>query len=247
MDTNHHRVDVNRLSVRYDLQKERVLSVREYVIRRVSGERFPRESFWPLREVSFTVGSGESFGIVGRNGAGKSTLLKVIAGIVPPTRGRVAVRGRLSPLIELGAGFDLELTGRENIFLYGALLGFRRRELAARVEAIAEFAELTAFLDVPLKNYSSGMIARLGFAIATDAEPEFLIVDEVLAVGDAHFQRKCEERLATFRDRGVTLLLVTHNMELLTATCTRAILLEHGTIAYVGTADAVASEYARLL
>ena len=239
------RLDVERLSIRYELQKERVLSVREYVIRRVRGERFPRESLWPLRDVSFSVAAGESFGIVGRNGAGKSTLLKVVAGIVPPTRGRVAVCGRLSPLIELGAGFDLELTGRENIFLYGSLLGFRRRQLQGRVDAIADFAELTPFLDVPLKNYSSGMVARLGFAIATDAEPEILIVDEVLSVGDAQFQRKCEERLATFRRGGVTLLLVTHDMELLTAACTRALLLEHGTIAELGTASDVAARYAR--
>jgi ABC-2 type transport system ATP-binding protein len=246
MRRHDSRLDVDRLSIRYDLQKERVMSVREYVIRRVRGERFPRESFWPLRDVSFTIGTGESFGIVGRNGAGKSTLLKVLAGIVPPTRGRVAVRGRLSPLIELGAGFDVELTGRENIFLYGSLLGYRRRELAARIGAIADFAELTPFLDVPLKNYSAGMVSRLGFAIATDAEPEILIVDEVLSVGDAQFQRKCEERLATFRSGGVTLLLVTHNMDLLTATCTRALLLEHGTIAHVGTAADVAARYASL-
>jgi ABC-type polysaccharide/polyol phosphate transport system ATPase subunit len=238
------RISVDRLAVRYDLQLERVISVREYVIRRLRGERFPSETLWPLRDVSFTVGAGETLGIVGRNGAGKSTLLKVIAGIVPPTHGHVEVRGQLSPLLELGAGFDMELTGRENIQLYGTLLGLRRRHLQERVGAIADFAELTPFIDVPLKNYSSGMVARLGFAIATDADPEILIVDEVLAVGDAHFQRKCEERLARFRARGVTVLLVTHSMPLLVETCSRAILLEPGMPVTMGTAAEIAAQYA---
>ncbi len=239
------RIGVDRLSVRFDLQRERVMSVREYLIRRLHGERFPSETFWPLRDVSFTVGAGESFGIVGRNGAGKSTLLKVIAGIVPPTHGGVVVRGRLSPLLELGAGFDPELTGRENIQLYGCLLGFRRKHLEARTTAIAEFAELTGFLDVPLKNYSSGMAARLAFAIATDSDPDILIVDEVLSVGDAQFQRKCEERLARFHARGVTVLLVTHNMELLEATCSRALLLERGAMVVMGRPVEVAARYQR--
>ncbi len=230
--------------MRYDLQQERVISVREYVIRRLRGERFKTQTLWPLEDVSFTVQAGESFGILGRNGAGKSTLLKVIAGVVPPTRGHVAVRGHLSPLLELGAGFDMELTGRENIQLYGTLLGLRRKHLLGRVDAIAEFAELTSFIDVPLKNYSSGMVARLGFAIATDSDPDILIVDEVLSVGDAPFQRKCEERLARFHTRGVTVLLVTHNLELLTETCTRAVLLEPGAPCVVGPAGEIAARYA---
>jgi ABC-type polysaccharide/polyol phosphate transport system ATPase subunit len=236
-------VVIDRLSVRYDLQKERVMSVREYVIRRVRGERFPTQPFWSLRDVSFAVEPGECFGVIGRNGAGKSTLLKVVAGIVPPTHGRVAVRGRLSPLVELGAGFDMELTGRENVRLYGTLLGLRQSQLERRVGAIAEFAEVEAFLDVPLKNYSSGMVARLAFAIATDAAPDILLVDEVLSVGDAPFQRKCEERLAQFRARGVTILLVTHSMELLTATCSRAALLVDGRVAAIGPAAAMAERY----
>jgi ABC-2 type transport system ATP-binding protein len=238
-------VRVDRLSVRLDLQRERVMSLREYVIRRLRGERFPSEPFWPLRDVSFTVAPGESFGIVGRNGAGKSTLLKVIAGIVPPTRGVVAVRGRLSPMIELGAGFDSELTGRENIHLYGSLLGLRRRHLEVRIGAIADFAELTAFLDVPLKNYSSGMVARLAFAIAHEADPDILIVDEVLSVGDAHFKRKCEQRLAELRTRGVTVILVTHSMPQLAAVCSRALLLEHGRVVALGPAGEIAERYAR--
>jgi ABC-type polysaccharide/polyol phosphate transport system ATPase subunit len=238
------RITVDALSVRYDLQLERVISVREYVIRRLRGERFPTQTLWPLRDVSFTVAAGESFGIVGRNGAGKSTLLKVIAGIVPPTRGRVAVHGHVSPLLELGAGFDTELTGRENVLLYGTLLGLRSRDLRRRLDAIAEFAELTPFLDVPLKNYSSGMVARLAFAIATDADPDILLVDEVLSVGDAPFRRKCEERLARFRARGVTVLLVTHSLELLLETCTRALLLEPGMPCVVGSAREVADRYA---
>jgi ABC-type polysaccharide/polyol phosphate transport system ATPase subunit len=181
---------------------------------------------------------------VGRNGAGKSTLLKVIAGIVPPTLGHVEVRGQLSPLLELGAGFDMELTGRENIQLYGTLLGLRRRHLRDRIAAIADFAELSPFIDVPLKNYSSGMVARLAFAIATDSDPDILIVDEVLSVGDAPFQRKCEERLSRFRARGVTILLVTHNLDLLLETCSRAVLLDPGAPCVVGPAKEIAERYA---
>ena len=237
------RIAVDRLSVRYDLQLERVISVREYAIRRLRGERFPTQTLWPLRDVSFDVHAGESFGIVGRNGAGKSTLLKVIAGIVPPTCGQVEVRGQLSPLLELGAGFDMELTGRENIQLYGTLLGLRRRHLRDRIDAIADFAELTSFIDVPLKNYSSGMIARLAFAIATDSDPDILLVDEVLSVGDAPFQRKCEARLAGFQTRGVTVILVTHSLDLLLQTCTRALLLEPGSPCLVGTAEEIAARY----
>jgi len=237
------RITVDGLSVRYDLQKERVISVREYAIRRLRGERFPTEILWPLRDVSFTVEAGESFGIVGRNGAGKSTLLKVIAGVVPPTIGRVHVRGRLAPLLELGAGFDHELTGRENVQLYGTLLGLGRKHLRDRVDAIADFAELTAMMDVPLKNYSSGMIARLAFAIATDSDPDVLIVDEVLSVGDAPFQRKCEQRLAGFRSQGVTVLLVTHDLGLLSEMCTRAVLLEPGAATVVGSAKEIAERY----
>jgi homopolymeric O-antigen transport system ATP-binding protein len=237
-------IRVDRLSVRLDLQKERVMSIREYAIRRVRGERFPIETFWPLRDISFTVAPGETFGIVGRNGAGKSTLLKVIAGIIPPSSGAVTVRGRFSPIIELGAGFDTELTGRENIHLYGSLLGHRRRHLEGRIGAIAEFAELTPFLDVPLKNYSSGMVARLAFAIAHDSDPDILIVDEVLAVGDAAFQRKCEQRLAALRARGVTVLLVTHSMPQVATLCSRAILLEGGRVVALGPAADVAQRYA---
>ncbi len=237
------RIAVDRLSVRYDLQLERVISVREYAIRRLRGERFPTQTLWPLRDVSFSVRAGESFGIVGRNGAGKSTLLKVIAGIIPPTIGRVEVRGQMSPLLELGAGFDMELTGRENIQLYGTLLGLRRRHLRDRIAAIADFAELTPFIDVPLKNYSSGMVARLAFAIATDSDPDILLVDEVLSVGDAPFQRKCEARLAGFQTRGVTVILVTHSLELLLETCTRALLLEPGQPCVVGSAQEIAARY----
>jgi ABC-2 type transport system ATP-binding protein len=238
------RITVERLSVRYDLQLERVISVREYAIRRLRGERFPSQTIWPLQDVSFSVNAGESVGIVGRNGAGKSTLLKVIAGIVPPTHGRVGVQGQLSPLLELGAGFDMELTGRENIQLYGTLLGLRRRQLRDRIAAIADFAELTPFIDVPLKNYSSGMVARLAFAIATDSDPDILIVDEVLSVGDAPFQRKCEERLDRFHARGVAVLLVTHDLGLLTEVCSRAVLLEPGAPTVVGTAAEIAARYA---
>jgi ABC-type polysaccharide/polyol phosphate transport system ATPase subunit len=202
-----------------------------------------RDEFWPLREVSFSVDPGEIFGIIGANGAGKSTLLKVIAGIIPPSVGRVVVRGRIAPLIELGAGFDPFLTGRENIFLYGSLLGFSQKELERRFDRIVRFAELEEFIDVPLMNYSVGMSARLGFAIATDVEPDLLLIDELFSVGDAAFKKKCEERMESFKANGVTIVLVSHDLTLIQETCQRAMWLHHGQAAATGSADKVVAEY----
>jgi len=178
---------IENLSVRLSLQREGVRSIREYVIRLAKGQRVRAEEFWPLRDISIEVAAGEVFGIVGPNGAGKSTLLRVIAGIIKPTLGSVEVRGRILPLIELGAGFEPEMTGRENIFLYGAMLGFSSKRLNERLSDIVSFSELEEFLDVPLKNYSSGMTARLAFAVATDVESDLLLVDEILSVGDGSF------------------------------------------------------------
>jgi ABC-2 type transport system ATP-binding protein len=202
-----------------------------------------RDEFWPLREVSFSVDPGEILGIIGANGAGKSTLLKVIAGIIPPSVGQVVVRGRIAPLIELGAGFDSFLTGRENIFLYGALLGFSQKELERRFDCIVKFAELEEFIDVPLMNYSVGMSARLGFAIATDVEPDLLLIDELFSVGDAAFRMKCEERMESFKAKGVTIVLVSHDLKLIQSTCQRAIWLHHGRVSAAGPADKVVAEY----
>jgi ABC-2 type transport system ATP-binding protein/lipopolysaccharide transport system ATP-binding protein len=238
-------LSIQDLSVRLSLQRERVTSIREYVIRFAKGQRVRAEEFWPLREISIEVGRGEVFGIVGPNGAGKSTLLRVIAGIIKPTIGTVEVRGRIAPLIELGAGFDPEMTGRENIFLYGAMLGFSSKRLLNRLPDIVSFSELEEFLDVPLKNYSSGMAARLAFAVATDVDPDLLLVDEILSVGDGSFQNKCEERIEEFRARGVSILIVSHNLPSIQEMCQRVAWIDHGRLKMIGPAGIVADEYCK--
>jgi ABC-2 type transport system ATP-binding protein len=238
-------VEIQDLSIRLLLHRERTTSIREYVIRMLKRRRVERDEFWPLREVSFAVNSGERLGLIGPNGAGKSTLLKVIAGIIPPSVGRVVVRGRIAPLIELGAGFDPYLTGRENVFLYGSLLGFPQKELERRFDRIVKFAELDEFIDVPLMNYSVGMSTRLGFAIATDVEPDLLLLDEVFSVGDAAFQRKCEARMEAFKAKGVTILLVSHNMNLIREICSRTLFLQHGRVVAIGPTNDVVAEYER--
>ena len=238
-------VDIAHLSVLLLLHRERTKSIREYTIRVLKGRRIQRDQFWPIREVSFAAHAGERLGIIGPNGAGKSTLLKVIAGIIPPSVGRVVVRGRIAPLIELGAGFDQYLTGRENVFLYGSLLGFPQKELERRFDRIVKFAEMEEFIDVPLMNYSVGMSARLGFAIATDVEPNLLLIDEVFSVGDAAFEKKCEARMEHFKEKGVTILLVSHNLDLIRTTCPRTLFLHQGRIVAIGPTDDVIAEYRR--
>ena len=238
-------VTLENLSLRLELHRERVTSLREYLVRFVKRQRVPRDEFWPLREVTFHIDAGEVFGIVGQNGAGKSTLLRVIAGIIKPTLGNVEVNGRVAPLIELGAGFDPEMTGRENVFLYGALLGFSNRRMLQKMDEIMQFAELEEFADVPLKNYSSGMIARLGFAIATDVETDLLLVDEVLSVGDEAFKRKCAERINTFRDNGVAIVFVSHSLTHVESMCSRAMWIDHGRIKAIGPAREVTAAYAK--
>ncbi len=202
---------------------------------------------WALRDLSLSVEQGETVGIIGRNGAGKSTLLRVAAGVIKPTRGTVLTKGRLVPLIDLSAGFDMELTGRENIFLNGALYGLSRGEMDGKVQNIIDFAEIPGFIDAPIRTYSSGMIVRLGFAIAAQMEPEVLLVDEVLAVGDERFQEKCTARFESFRESGVTIVLVSHNMNLIETLCPRAIWLEQGSIASEGPADLVVKRYRAFL
>ena len=238
-------VEIQDLSICLLLHREQTRSILEYMIRSLKGRRVERDEFWPLREVSFAVDSGERLGIIGPNGAGKSTLLKVIAGIIPPSLGRVVVRGRIAPLIELGAGFDPYLTGRENIFLYGSLLGFPQKELERRFDRIVKFAELEEFIDVPLMNYSVGMSARLGFAIATDVEPDLLLLDEVFSVGDAAFQKKCAARMEGFKAKGVTILLVSHDLNLIRNACARTLFLHQGRIVAIGPTDEVVTEYER--
>jgi ABC-type polysaccharide/polyol phosphate transport system ATPase subunit len=235
-------VQLDHVSVRYRVPQERIGTFKEYAIRMLQG-RIGYNEFWGLREVSLRLSHGEILGIVGRNGAGKTTLLKVIARVLRPTRGRVWVRGRLAPLLDLGAGFHPELTGRENIFLNGSLLGHPQRETRERFAEILEFAELQDFIDAPLRTYSSGMIARLGFAVATAWQPDILILDEVLAVGDEAFQRKCRTRLEGFRNEGTTVLLVSHNAEMIRTMCSQAIWLDHGTVTAWGSADEVTQQY----
>jgi ABC-2 type transport system ATP-binding protein len=236
-------VRVDDLSVRLSLQREVVLSLRETVVRFLERRPVETEEFWPLRNVSFTAGRGEVFGIVGRNGAGKSTLLKVVAGVIAPTLGRVETRGRIAPLLELGAGFDSDLTGRENVYLYASLLGFPRKAIDERFDRIVEFAELERFVDVPIKNYSSGMTTRLAFAVATDVDAEVLIVDEALTVGDSRFQLKCMERIDAFRRRGVTILFVSHSPEQVRRLCSHALWLDQGEARMLGPASEVVEAY----
>jgi ABC-type polysaccharide/polyol phosphate transport system ATPase subunit len=242
VDAREVTLRIENLSVVYMLTKEHITSLKEYVIRRLRREVL-REEFWALRDVSLDLNKGEVFGIVGPNGAGKSTLLKVVAKVLRPTHGRIWVKGHVAPLLETGAGFEIELTGRENVYLYGSLLGFSRHEMDAKFDRIVAFAELEEFIDSPLRTYSTGMVTRLGFSIATDIKPEVLIVDEILGVGDESFQRKSRERMLKFCAEGTTVILVTHNSELMQSMCERAMWLDHGEVRMIGPARDVAAAY----
>lgn len=236
-------VGLSGISVRYRVPTEQIGTLKEYVIRMLQGRRIGYREFWALQDVDVQVRRGESLGIIGRNGAGKSTLLKVIARVLRPTKGRVWVRGNVAPLIELGAGFHPELTGRENVFLNGAMLGFSRPQMAEKFDRIVEFAELGAFIDAPLRAYSSGMVVRLGFAVATEVDPDILIIDEVLAVGDEPFQRKCLARMEAFRERGTTILFVSHALDMVRRICDRAIWVDGGRVRQSGAVDDVIRAY----
>jgi ABC-type polysaccharide/polyol phosphate transport system ATPase subunit len=203
------------------------------------------EPFYALRNVSFTINRGEVVGIVGRNGSGKSTILKLIAGVTAPSSGEVRVDGRVSPLIELGAGFHPDLTGRENIQMNASILGMSAKEIAARFDEIVDFAELREFVDTPVKRYSSGMYIRLGFAVAVHANPEILLVDEVLSVGDAYFQEKCLMRMNEFKRSGVTIVVVSHSMDLVREFCDRVLIIDHGRLLGDGPPEAMVEEYLR--
>lgn len=233
---------LERVSVRYRMIHEKIDTVRAYLIHQLK-RRVRYDEFWALQDVDLEVYKGEVLGIIGRNGAGKSTLLKVISRVLRPTRGRVWVKGRVAPLLELSAGFHPELTGRENILLNGTLLGFLRKEMEEKIEQIVEFAELWDFIDAPLRTYSSGMTARLGFAIATDVRPDILIVDEVLAVGDEAFRQKSEARMRRFQTWGTTILLVSHSAVAIKAMCQRAVWLDKGMVRMVGEVGNVLEAY----
>jgi ABC-2 type transport system ATP-binding protein len=235
-------VQLEDVSVRYRVPSERIRTFKEYMILRLK-RQVQMKSFWALKDVNISVQQGEIFGIVGDNGAGKSTLLKVIARVLRPTTGRVIIRGNVAPLLELGAGFHLELTGKENIFLNGALLGFSNREMQEKYDEIVEFSELGEFINAPIRTYSTGMYARLGFAVATASDPDILIVDEVLGVGDETFRKKCETRINDFCRRGTTILLVSHSMAMVESMCHRAAWLDHGVIKAVGDPGSVILAY----
>ena len=227
----------------FNLSKEKVDNFKELFIKKLKGEKLRFNEFWALKDVSFELKKGERLGILGLNGAGKSTLLKVIAGVYKPTKGSVQRYGHMAPMIELGAGFDPNYTGRENIFLYGSVLGFSKEFLMSKYDEILEFSELGEFIDVPIKNYSSGMKARLGFSIATVVEPEILILDEVLSVGDAKFRKKCEKKMKKMFDHGVTVLFVSHSLAQVKRLCNKAIILEHGQLIAKGDIDDVVEIY----
>lgn len=233
-------ISVEGLSKRYRIYRRRHQTLKEVIARRSRGEW---EDFWALRDVSFQVRRGQFLGVIGNNGSGKSTLLKVLAGILRPNRGRVLIDGRVSSLLELGAGFHSEYTGRENVYLYGTLLGLRRREVERKYDSIVDFCELGDFMEVPVKNYSSGMYVRLGFAVAVHLDPEILLVDEVLAVGDANFQQKCYQHLHTLRARGCTIVLVSHATDVVTRFCERAIWIDRGRLMADGASHQVVQAY----
>lgn len=235
-------VEVDNVSMRFNMSKDKVDSIKEYLIRLVKRQLF-FEEFWALKEVSFSVEKGDVFGIVGLNGSGKSTLLKAISGILKPTEGRVRTEGVISPMIELGAGFDTDLTARENVFLNGSVLGFSRAQMNEKFDEIVEFAELQDFVDVAVKNFSSGMVARLAFSIATVIKPDILIVDEILAVGDFLFQQKCEQRIQELMSGGTTVLIVSHSLEQIERLCHHVLWLEHGRMRMLGNTQEVCDLY----
>lgn len=239
-------IKLDNVSMEFNLSKEKVDSVKEYFIKLVKKE-LKYDRFFALKEVSFTVNKGDRVGILGLNGAGKSTLMKVIAGVFKPTYGTVEKHGVIAPMIELGAGFDKQYTGGENIFLYGAVLGHSRKFMQEKYDEIVEFSELGEFIDVPLKNYSSGMRARLGFSIATVVKPDILILDEVLSVGDAKFRKKSEKKLMDMMDTGVTVLFVSHNLDQVKRICNKAMILEKGKLLAYGNIDEVSKKYKEMV
>lgn len=247
MSSNKVALKVEDVSIRFNLSKEKVDNLKELITKKLKGEKIRFNEFWALKNINFELQRGDRLGILGLNGAGKSTLLKIIAGVYKPTKGTVTRNGHIAPLLELGAGFDPNYTGRENIFLYGSVLGFSRAFLESKFDEIMEFSELGEFIDVPIKNYSSGMKSRLGFSIATIVEPEILILDEILSVGDARFRRKCEAKMQTMFDHGVTVLFVSHNLSQVKRLCNKAIILEHGELIAEGEMEEMADLYERLL
>jgi len=239
-------IEIRDVNMRFRMANDRMSGLKEYIVQLLRG-KLKYEEFEALKDVTFDVEEGEVVGLVGHNGAGKSTMLKVISRILKPTEGSVEIRGNVVPMLELGSGFDFDLTGRENIFLNGAILGYSEQFLKEKYDEIVAFSELGQFIDTPLRNYSSGMIVRLGFAIATVVEPQILIVDEVLAVGDARFQEKSKKRMQELMSGGTTVLFVSHNLHQIREMCDRVVWLDHGQMRMFGEAQAVCDAYEKSL
>lgn len=245
MENRDNIIVVDNVTMCFNLAEEKTDSIKEYCMKLLKGQLHFNE-FYALKNVSFTIDRGDSVALIGKNGSGKSTLLKILAGVMHPTQGGIAVNGSIAPLIELGAGFDIELTAKENIYLNGAILGFDRAFMDQHFEEIVEFSELREFINVPLKNYSSGMTARLGFAIATIIKADILIVDEVLAVGDFRFQEKCKKKIEELLSGGTTLLFVSHSAEQVKQLCKKAIWLDHGNMMAYGDTEEVYAMYEKM-
>lgn len=238
-------VDVRDVSMHFNMASENINSLREYLTKLTKKQLFYKD-FVAVQKLSFQVKKGEIFGIVGTNGSGKSTLLKMIAGVLTPTTGNIVTHGKIAPLIELGAGFDAELTGRENIYLNGAILGYSQEFLDEHYDEIVDFAEIGEFIDMPLKNYSSGMVSRIAFSIATAVKPDILIADEILSVGDFRFQEKCMDRIRGLMQNGATILLVSHSIEQIRSLCDRALWIEKGDMKMIGNVNEVCDAYASI-
>lgn len=236
-------IDIKNVSMKFDLGIEKVFSIKQAFIEFLSGKKKKKEYFWALKDVSFHINKGEVIGLIGSNGAGKSTLLKVVSGVMKPTKGKIEVNGNISPMIELGAGFDPELTARENIYLNGAILGYSKEFLDEKFDEIVEFSELEEFLEVPVKNFSSGMTAKLAFSIATVVDPEILIVDEILSVGDIKFQEKSKNKMMSMINGGTTVLYVSHSLQSIKDLCTKVVWIEHGEVQMVGDSKTVCDAY----
>lgn len=236
-------VKIENVSMKFNLEREQTTSFKDYIINLLKKKTSEYNDFCALNDVTFDIAKGDSFAILGGNGSGKSTLLKIISGIYTPTEGKVLVSGTIAPLIELGTGFDMELTAKENVYLNGAVLGYSKKFMMSKFEEIIDFAEINNFVDVPLKNFSSGMVARLGFSIATLVTPEILIVDEILSVGDQSFQEKCEKRMSEMTSNGATLILVSHSIDQVRKVCENAVWLNKGNIMAIGSAEQVCNLY----
>ena len=263
---NEVSVEVKDVSIRFNLGREKIDTLKEFAIKFVKG-KVKYDEFWALKTVNFSINKGDRLGILGLNGAGKSTLLKIIAGVLKPTFGTVYVKGTIAPLLELGAGFESQYTARENIFLYGAMLGYSqpdftgreniyfnasifgltKEQIDERLQKIIDFSELRDTIDVPIKNYSSGMRSRLGFAICTAIQPDILILDEVLSVGDAKFRKKCEERIQSMFDKGVTVLFVSHSLDQGKKICNKALILDHGRLEAFGNVEEISAQYSKII